>query len=364
MSKFLKFIVNLIVICVVLVAGMLIVPPLLGVDTFMIDDVSIDSNLPMGSVTYAKRVKRENLSAGDKIMIQDGKQIYEYQIADMDATAGSYTLKNPRNSKSEDQTVALTATVAKPVLTVPFIAYAVMALQSKEGLIIIGLGVIFLIILFVLAELWKKDTDEDDEEEDYEDEEYEEDEEEDEDEPKSRRQLKKEAKRAEKEAKKEARRRRKEGLDDEDEEEELPPPVRRKPAAQPLTEKPAAASADAVLEETLASIAAGVAGVKESEVPVQEEIVFPQREEAAVDNSKTMVMPQAEELKEAVAEKEAAPERPKTTNMPEPEQRKEKIRHTPSAQELLNKASRSGEEPKVEEDKDAGVTLLDYTDLL
>lgn len=363
MSKFLKFIVNLIVICVVLVAGMLIAPPLLGVDTFMIDDVSIDSNLPMGSVTYAKRVKKENLSAGDKIMIQDGKQIYEYQIADMDTTAGSYTLKNPHNSKAEEQTVALTATVAKPVLTVPFIAYAVMALQSKEGLIIIGLGVVFLIILFVLAELWKKDTDEeeeDDEDEDYEDDD--EDEEDDEDEPKSRRQLKKEAKRAEKEAKKEARRRRKEGLDDEDEEEELPPPVRRKPAAQPLTEKPAAASADAVLEETLASIAAGVAGVKESEVPVQEEIVLPQREEA--DNTKTMVMPGADEIKEAVAEKEDTPEKPQVTNTPEPELRKEKIRHTPSAQELLNKANRSGEEPKVEEDKDAGVTLLDYTDLL
>ena len=121
MSKFLKFIVNLVVICVVLVALALIVPPLAGIDTFMIDDVCIDSNLPMGSVTYAKKVKSENLKTGDKVVIRDGKQVYEYQIADMDATAGSYTLKDAHNKKAEDQTMALGSTISKPVLTLSLI---------------------------------------------------------------------------------------------------------------------------------------------------------------------------------------------------------------------------------------------------
>ena len=40
---------------------------------------------------------------------------------------------------------------------VPLIAYAAIAVQSKEGLILIGLGIVFLIILFILAELWRKD---------------------------------------------------------------------------------------------------------------------------------------------------------------------------------------------------------------
>ena len=44
-----------------------------------------------------------------------------------------------------------------------YIAYAAIALQSKEGLIVVGLGVIFLIILFILAELWRKDDEEEEE---------------------------------------------------------------------------------------------------------------------------------------------------------------------------------------------------------
>ena len=51
------------------------------------------------------------------------------------------------------------------MITIPFIGYASMALRSTEGLIIVGLAVVFVIILFILAEIWKKDEDDDEEDE-------------------------------------------------------------------------------------------------------------------------------------------------------------------------------------------------------
>lgn len=45
------------------------------------------------------------------------------------------------------------------------IGYVSMALRSTEGLIIVGLAVVFVIILFILAEVWKKDDDEEEDEE-------------------------------------------------------------------------------------------------------------------------------------------------------------------------------------------------------
>ena len=71
-------------------------------------------------------------------------------------------------------------------------------------------------------------------------------------------------------------------------------------------------------------------------------------------------MPSAEEIRKAVPQEEVRP----LVKEEEPVPAREKIRHTPSARELLGKATKNGEEPKVEEDKDAGVTLLDYSDLL
>ena len=58
----------------------------------------------------------------------------------------------------------LGSTVQKVMLVVPVIGYVSMALRSTEGLIIVGLAVVFVIILFILAEVWKKDDDEEDEE--------------------------------------------------------------------------------------------------------------------------------------------------------------------------------------------------------
>ena len=53
MSKVLKFIVHFIVICTIVCVVGLAVPPFLGITTEIMDDSSKDTNLPMGSVTYA-----------------------------------------------------------------------------------------------------------------------------------------------------------------------------------------------------------------------------------------------------------------------------------------------------------------------
>ena len=56
MSKFLKFIVNLVVICAILVAAALLVPPFAGVNTVMNDNSSKETNLPVGSVAYGREI--------------------------------------------------------------------------------------------------------------------------------------------------------------------------------------------------------------------------------------------------------------------------------------------------------------------
>ena len=228
MSKFLKFIVNLVVICAILVAAALLVPPFAGVNTVMNDNSSKDTNLPVGSVAYGREIDAASLKKGDKIIYTNNNKAYVYKVTDMDSSAGSYKVKSVYDKNAKEETVQLINNAVKVVVVVPYIAYAAIALQSKEGLIVVGLGVIFLIILFILAELWRKDEadDEDDEDEDEEasdeeDSEDDEDEDDDEEEKLSRRErkrLKKEEKRRKKLAKK--------GLLDEeeteDEEEEAP----------------------------------------------------------------------------------------------------------------------------------------------
>lgn len=163
MSKFLKIIVNLVVIGSILVAAALLIPPVAGINTVMSDNSTSETNLPVGTVAYGKTVEADALKKGDKVIYTTNNQAYVYEITDMDASAGVYKVRDSYSQSAEEQNIQLLNDAVKVIIVVPYIAYAAIALQSKEGLIVVGLGVIFLIILFILAELWRKDDEEEEE---------------------------------------------------------------------------------------------------------------------------------------------------------------------------------------------------------
>lgn len=172
MSKFLKVIVNLFLICAILVGAAILVPPLMGVSTTVIDSSSMDTNLPVGSVTYAKDVDVTDLAIGDKVLSESDAKIYVYEVEETNAGSGKFIVRDTRNTSGQAEEITLRNIVHQVVVTVPFIGYVMMAMHSVEGLIIIGLIVLFIIILFILSELWKKpegDEDEEDDEADGED---------------------------------------------------------------------------------------------------------------------------------------------------------------------------------------------------
>ena len=78
MSKFLKTIVNIILIGSILVSAGLLIPPFLGVTTVIVDDLDMETNLPIGSVTYGVEKKASELKVGDKVLMTElGKAEYK-----------------------------------------------------------------------------------------------------------------------------------------------------------------------------------------------------------------------------------------------------------------------------------------------
>ena len=389
MSKFLKFIVNLVVICAILVAAALLVPPFAGVNTVMNDNSSKDTNLPVGSVAYGREIDAASLKKGDKIIYTNNNKAYVYKVTDMDSSAGSYKVKSVYDKNAKEETVQLINNAVKVVVVVPYIAYAAIALQSKEGLIVVGLGVIFLIILFILAELWRKDEaddeDEDEEASDEEDSEDDEDEDDDEEEKLSRRErkrLKKEEKRRKKLAKK--------GLLDEEEtedEEEEAPVLEAAPVPEKQPDE-----YDSAMKDAMASIAESIAKVQNGEIEAPEKVqetIVPQEtaeiilgmedaEETESSDASAVEMVSDDSAVQETAEKEAAQPQEETAAQEEVQQEeemesepeevpvvdKEAVLPAPSVTELLSKAEAAGESPEVIEDKDNEVTLLDYSKLI
>ena len=395
MSKFLKIIVNLVVIAAIAVAAALLVPPFAGVDTVMNDNTETDTNLPVGSVAYGRSTDAGDLEVGDRIIYSEGSSDYIYEITDMDASAGAYRVSDPYNRNSDEQNITIQKSVPRVVLVVPFIGYGAIALQSTEGLIVVGLGIVFLIILFILSEIWRKDRDEEEDDEEDEEDSQDEDEREDEEEEevlsrRERRRLKKEEKRRRKMARK--------GIREEDEEEEeteeglsedqdFEEPVSRENFS---TEE----DLDKAVEEAMSSVAAGVSKISEPEQVPDATIVMPdissldqenipdeiqevpeeiQQEEWDVPLSEETESleeiaeeekPEEEMEAEAEAQEEEEPEEIPETLEEERSFNPESVPNAPTIEELLAKAQAAGDTPEVKEDKDNQVTLLDYSDIL
>ena len=354
MSKLLKVIVNTLLLLAILSAGALVIPPFAGITTLVSDGMG-NTNISRGAVTYAKKTDTSSVATGEKILVDDNSGKYIYTIQSLDTAAGTASVKNVISGDTTEITVR--ATVSKVIVTIPVIGFLSMAAQSREGIMIIGLAILFLVILFILSEVWKRDEEEDEEEE-------EEDEDEDEDDEKASEELRSRKKAALEEKKKREEQEMTEQLRADDQktaEEENQDEFEIPDLEEEGTEQ---VSFNTVDLQNL------VRGEETEEIPeaVEEtEIV----EEAAAEETAEEVTEETEETESAepetveeIEEFEETIEEPEEEPEPEPSEPIELAMPVYTAEELLQKAHAAGDDPKVIEDPATGITILDYSDIL
>lgn len=357
MSKLLKVIVNTLLLLAILSAGALVIPPFAGITTLVSDGMG-NTNISRGAVTYAKKTDTSSVATGDKILVDDNSGKYIYTIQSLDTAAGTASVKNVISGDATEITVR--ATVSKVIVTIPVIGFLSMAAQSREGIMIIGLAILFLVILFILSEVWKRDEEEDEEEE-------EEDEDEDEDDEKASEELRSRKKAALEEKKKR-------------EEQEMTEQLRAADQKTAEEEKQDEFEIPDLEEEGTEQVSFHtvdlqnlVRGEETEEIPeaVEEtEIV----EEAAAEETAEEVTEETEETEETesaepetveeIEEFEETIEEPEEEPEPEPSEPIELAMPVYTAEELLQKAHAAGDDPKVIEDPATGITILDYSDIL
>lgn len=350
MSKLLKVIVNTLLLLAILSAGALVIPPFAGITTLVSDGMG-NTNISRGAVTYAKKTDTSSVATGDKILVDDNSGKYIYTIQSLDTAAGTASVKNVISGDTTEITVR--ATVSKVIVTIPVIGFLSMAAQSREGIMIIGLAILFLVILFILSEVWKRDEEEDEEE--------------DEDDEKASEELRSRKKAALEEKKKR-------------EEQEMTEQLRAADQKTAEEEKQDEFEIPDLEEEGTEQVSFHtvdlqnlVRGEETEEIPeaVEEtEIV----EEAAAEETAEEVTEETEETEETesaepetveeIEEFEETIEEPEEEPEPEPSEPIELAMPVYTAEELLQKAHAAGDDPKVIEDPATGITILDYSDIL
>lgn len=344
MSKLLKVIVNTLLLLAILSAGALVIPPFAGITTLVSDGMG-NTNISRGAVTYAKKTDTSSVATGDKILVDDNSGKYIYTIQSLDIAAGTASVKNVISGDTTEITVR--ATVSKVIITIPVIGFLSMAAQSREGIMIIGLAILFLVILFILSEVWKRDEEDEDEDDEKASEEL-----------RSRKKaaLEEKKKREEQEMIEQLRAADQKTAEEEKQDEFEIPDLEEEETEQ--------VSFNTVDLQNL------VRGEETEEIPeaVEEtEIV----EEAAAEETAEEVTEETEETESAepetveeIEEFEETIEEPEEEPEPEPSEPIELAMPVYTAEELLQKAHAAGDDPKVIEDPATGITILDYSDIL
>jgi hypothetical protein len=169
MSKFLRILVRIILILLIACGAALLLPPLFGIDTVVVQNAS--GNLDRGTVVYARSTAPADLVSGDRFLhAGDNDEIDSYIVKEYDS-ADDVIIASESADASEQKLQANGDTVRKIVFTVPFIGYLFIATQSATGLMILGGVLLILIILFIISEVLKR-SEEDDEDENAEDDDY------------------------------------------------------------------------------------------------------------------------------------------------------------------------------------------------
>ena len=349
MSKLLKVIVNTLLLLAILSAGALVIPPFAGITTLVSDGMG-NTNISRGAVTYAKKTDTSSVATGDKILVDDNSGKYIYTIQSLDIAAGTASVKNVISGDTTEITVR--ATVSKVIITIPVIGFLSMAAQSREGIMIIGLAILFLVILFILSEVWKRDEEEDEEED------------EDEDDEKASEELRSRKKAALEEKKKREEQEMTEQLraaDQKTAEEEKQDEFEIPDLEEEGTEQVSFNTVD------LQNLVRGEETEEILEAVEETEIV----EEAAAEETAEEVTEETEETESAepetveeIEEFEETIEEPEEEPEPEPSEPIELAMPVYTAEELLQKAHAAGDDPKVIEDPATGITILDYSDIL
>lgn len=358
MSKLLKVIVNTLLLLAILSAGALVIPPFAGITTLVSDGMG-NTNISRGAVTYAKKTDTSSVATGDKILVDDNSGKYIYTIQSLDTAAGTASVKNVISGDTTEITVR--ATVSKVIVTIPVIGFLSMAAQSREGIMIIGLAVLFLVILFILSEVWKRDEEEDEEKEEEEEEDEDEDDEKASEELRSRKKaaLEEKKKREEQEMTEQLRAADQKTAEEEKQDEFEIPDLEEEGTEQvsfhtvdlqnlvrgeETEEIPEAVEETEIVEEAAAEETA-------------EEVTEETEETEETESAEPETVEEIEEFEETIEEPEEEPE-------PEPSEPIELAMPVYTAEELLQKAHAAGDDPKVIEDPATGITILDYSDIL
>lgn len=147
----------LILVCVVGIIGVLIVPRLMGYETFAVMSGSMEPYYHVGSVVFVdKNAKPEDVEVGTPITFKKSDSLVAtHRVLEIDAAKREFVTKGDANEDIDASPVAFEQMVGEAKGSVPMLGYISLNMRTKKGMFGIGAVFITIILLQIIPEIVK-----------------------------------------------------------------------------------------------------------------------------------------------------------------------------------------------------------------
>ncbi len=158
LKKICGFLSGALLIVLAVLAGILIIPKIMGYEEMAVLTGSMEPNYPVGSLIFVKEEDPENLKVGDVITYRlDEDTVVTHRIVEINQEEQTVTTKGDANSDNDGSPVSYPNIVGKAQFKITYLGYIAMNIKTPKGIIAVCGVLVLIILLTFIPEIFSDD---------------------------------------------------------------------------------------------------------------------------------------------------------------------------------------------------------------
>ena len=162
LKKICGFLSGVLLIVLAGLAGILIIPKVMGYEEMAVLTGSMEPKYPVGSLIFVKEENPEKLQVGDVITYRlSGDTVVTHRVVEINKDEQSVVTKGDANESNDGNPILYNNIIGKAHFCVPYLGFISMNIKTPKGIIGICGVLVVIILLTFIPEIFSNDEEED-----------------------------------------------------------------------------------------------------------------------------------------------------------------------------------------------------------
>ena len=151
LKKICGFLSGILLVVLAVLAGILIIPKVMGYEEMAVLTGSMEPNYPVGSLIFVKEENPEKLQVGDVITYRlSGDTVVTHRVVEINKDEQSVITKGDANESNDGSPVPYSKIVGEAKGKIPYLGYISLNIKTPKGILVTcGLIIVIILLTFI-----------------------------------------------------------------------------------------------------------------------------------------------------------------------------------------------------------------------